>query len=218
MAARKLPPPTRPLPALGRSDVKTLRTGTTLYRIFRAGGEHPTAWNSVRTFGPTSSRFDPHVPPPHEQDRGVLYAAGSVPTALAEAFGQTRLIEPRRADPWLAGFRLVGPLRLLDLSGAWPTRAGASQAISSGPRVMARMWARAVYEDYALDGLWYPSSMSGAQRLRGDPPLHGFSVAIFGRAARALPRRPSLHLPLDHPALADALAVIAERYGYGLLA
>lgn len=171
----------------------------------------------MRTFGPTSARFDPHEPPPHDQTRGVLYAAGSIPTALAEAFGTTRVIELRRDEPWLAGFRLSARLRLLDLSGAWPTRAGASQAISSGRKDVAREWARAVYEEYDVDGVWYPSSMSGLVRAHRDPTLHGYAAALFDRAVRSLPRHPSLHLPLIHPALAGSFGTIADRYGYRLI-
>jgi hypothetical protein len=171
----------------------------------------------MRTFGPTSARFDPHEPPPHDQDRGVLYAAGSIATAIAEAFGPTRLISLSRDAPWLVAFRLETSLRLLDLEGAWPTRAGASQAISSGDKNIAREWARMIYEEYHIDGLWYPSSMSGSVRQSGDPRLHGGAVALFNRAARALPLRPVLHLPLLHPGLTEALATSADRFNYRLL-
>lgn len=215
----KLPPPTRPLPELRRGEVKALRSGSRLYRIYNAGGRHATSWNALRTFGPTAGgRFDPHVPPPRDQDRGVLYAAGSIATAVAEKFGSTRVIELRRDDPWLVAFTLSRPVRLLDLSSAWPTRAGSSQAIASGRKDVTRLWARAIHEDYDVDGVWYPSSMSGTVRAPGDPVWHGLAAAIFERAADALPRHPALHLPLDHPGLAEALAAIAERFGYGLIA
>lgn len=213
----KLPHPRRPLPPLQASDIHTLRAGLRLYRVYRAAGSHPAGWNTMRTFGPTATRFDPHQPPPHAQTRGVLYAAGSVPTALAETFGATRVLERRRDEPWLAGWRLATRLRLLDLSGAWPTRAGASQALNSGRKDIAREWARAVYEEYDVDGVWYPSSMSGLLRLPGDPTLHGYAAALFDRAIGSLPRHPSLHLPLTHPALSGSLGVIAERYGYRLI-
>ena len=213
----KLSRPTRPLVDLRRSDIRTLRTGTALYRVYHAGGRHATAWNRMRDFGPTTSRFDPHLPPPHAQDRSVIYFAGSIPTAVAEVFGSTRLTELGRDNPWLVGVRLAGPVRLLDLAGDWPTRAGTSQAISSGRRDIAREWARAVYEEYAVDGLWYPSSMSGTTRRPGDPSRHGHAVALFDRARPAIPRRPSLHIPLDHPAVLASMAKLAERYGYGLI-
>jgi RES domain-containing protein len=216
-AAAKLPPPSRPLPALRPGDVRTLRTGTTLYRIYRTGGRNPSGWNAFRAFGPTSARFDPQVGPARPQNRHVLYAGGSIPTAVAEYFGTTRVVELTRDRPYLAGFRLERATRLLDMASDWPTRAGASQAISSGPKDVTRLWAQAIFEDYELDGIWYPSSMTGTTRRSGDPPLHGYAAALFTRARTSLPRRPVLNIPLDHPAVVPALAVLAERFGYGFL-
>ena len=212
----KLPHPRQPLVAPRGRDLRTLRSGTVLYRVYRTRGAHPSGWDTFRDFGPTSARFDPHLPAPHSQDRHVLYAAGSIPTAIAEAFGATCVIEPSRDAPFLASFSLSRPLRLLDLASAWPTRAGASQAISSGRKDVAREWARAVFEEYDVDGLWYPPSMSGTTRWTGDPRLHGYAVALFGRARSALPPHPRLNMPLDHPAIVSAVAVIAERYGYAV--
>ena len=170
----------------------------------------------MRIFGPTEARFDPHLPPPSDQARGVLYAAGSLPTALVEAFERTRAIERSRDDPYLVSFALAARIALLDLTGAWPTLVGASQAISSGRKDIARLWAQAVYEEYDVEGMLYPSSMSGRHRRRGDPPLHGLSLALFDRGAGALPGHPLMHLPLSHPGLDAALGDIAERYGYAL--
>ena len=216
-AVAKLPHPSRPLVLLGRGDVRTLRTGTTLYRIYRAGSSFPSGWNTMRDFGPTSARFDPHLLPAHPQNRHVIYAAGSIPTAVAEFFGGTRVVELSRERPFLAGFRLRRATRLLDLASDWPTRAGASQAISSGRKDVAREWARAIFEEYDVDGIGYPSSMAGTTRRSGDPRLHGFAVALFTKGRTALPRRPVLNIPLDHPAIAPAIAKLADRFGYGLL-
>ena len=213
----KLPHPRRPLRSLRARDLKTLRHGTTLFRAYRTRGAHPSGWDTLRDFGPTSARFDPHLPPPHVQDRHVLYAAGSIATAVAEAFGATRVIELSRDGPYLAGFRLTRRIRLLDLASEWPTRAGASQAINSGRKDTARAWARAIFEEYDIDGLWYPSSMSGTARRGGDPPHHGHAVVLFGTGRSALPAHPVLNLALDHPAIGAAVAGIAERFGYGLM-
>jgi hypothetical protein len=213
----KLAFPRRPLVALRDGDRKELRRGTTLYRVHRTRGTHPAGWDTFRDFGPTAARFDPHLPPPGVQDRHVLYAAGSIPTAIAEAFGATRVVELSRDGPYLAGFELVRRLRLLDLASDWPTRAGASQAISSGREDIARAWAQAIFEEYDLDGLWYPSPMSGTARRRGDPAHHGYAVALFSPARGSLPAHPLLNVPLDHPALAPAIARAAERFGYALV-
>lgn len=216
-AGLKLPYPNRPLPSLRAGETRTLRRGTSLYRVYRTRGPHATGWETFRHYGPTSARFDPQPPPPGTGERAVLYAAGSIATALAEAFGSTRVIELSRDGPYLVGFRLARSVRLLDLASDWPTRAGASQAISSGPKEVARAWARAVYEEYPVAGLWYPSSMSGTTPRSGDPRLHGYALALFDPARGALPARPHLNLALDHPALGAALARVAERFGYALL-
>ncbi len=214
----RLPRPHRPLPPLRPEHRHRLARGSLLFRAYRAGGVYPSAWNTFRTYGPTSARFDPHLPPPHEQERGVLYAAGSLPTALVEAFGMTRVIERSRDEPWLVSFALAAPLVLLDLTGAWPTLAGASQAISSGRRDIARLWAQAIYEDYdGIHGILYPSSMSGPRRGRHDPPLHGLSLALFERAAIGLPDHPTMHLQLGHPGLDAMLGQIAAAHGYDLV-
>ena len=194
-----------------------LRRGTTLWRAYRTGGRHPGAWNAIRTYGPTTARFDPQEEPPHDQPRGVMYAAGSIPTAIVEFFGATRTIERNREAPYICGFRLARGLRLLDLSSQWPTRAGASQAISSGQKVIARMWARAIYAELSVDGLFDPSSMTGRRRRGTDPALHGMAVALFDRATSALPAHPSLNMALTHPGLDAALGDIAERFHYGLI-
>ena len=87
-------------------------------------------------------------------------------------------------------------------------RAGASQAIGSGPRPAARRWARAIRTAFpTLDGLAYPSSMNGGRRC----------IAVFDPAADAVPGSPELSLPLSHPGLADPLAVACQALGYRLL-
>ena len=47
--------------------------------------------------------------------------------------GDTRVIDRTAHDPWLVAFELLQPLNLLDLTGVWPTRAGASMALNTGP-------------------------------------------------------------------------------------
>jgi hypothetical protein len=159
-------------------------------------------------FGPLSSRFDPHLPPPHLQDRGILYGAVQGPTCLAEVFQDTRVIDRTAKDPWLAGFALQRPITLLDLSGSWPTRAGASMAINTGPRPRAQRWSRTIYEAHpAAQGLHYPSSMHGNLA----------AVALYERSLPALPPVPVFHRPLRDPALLPVLKRVARDLGYGLV-
>jgi hypothetical protein len=101
----------------------------------------------------------------------------------------------------------VRDVALLDLRGAWPTRAGASQAISSGPRNRARAWSREIYRAYpSVAGLVYPSAMAGASA----------NIALYERAASSVPAHPILHVPLTHPGLDGALNRIADRFNYKL--
>ena len=184
-------------------DRHTLRAGTQIARIYRRGGSHPKSWRQFRFDGPLpGARFDHHLA---GDQRGVLYGARDLTTCVAEVFQGSRLVDRVGADRCLAGFRLTRPVRLLDLTGDWPTRAGASQALASGPRPRAQAWARAIYEAYpSIDGIWYPSSMH-----RGHP-----AVVLFERAQQALPPSPDLDVPLSHPGLLPDLVRAAGSLGY----
>jgi len=138
----------------------------------------------------------------------VLYAAESGPTSIAEVFQQTRTIDRSRAGPWLVSFRFARGVSFLDMTAAWPTRAGASMNIHSGMRARARRWSQVIYEAYPeVEGLLYASSM--------DANLP--AVALYERALTALPATPTFHRALDDPALLGTLKSAASRFGYGLV-
>jgi hypothetical protein len=201
------PPPSAELAKVAPAW-RVLSAGTLLWRLYFRGGGHPTFWNTLRAYGPTQGRFDHHLPPPRVQDRSILYAAAEGAICFAEVFQDTRLIDRTARDPWLAGFVLKGPLRLLDLTGVWPTRAGASMALSIGPRSRSQRWSRAVYEVYPeVVGVYYPSSM-----YRNRP-----CAALYERGAEALPKRPEFHRPLRDPALLPVIRRVAKDIGYGLV-
>ncbi len=201
------PPPVAALAAIP-PDIRALPEGTRLWRIYFQGGEHPVAWNTLRHFGPTNSRFDHLLPPSATQDRGILYAGEDGAVPFAEVFQEDRVIDRRRSSPWLVAFDLAAPVALLDLGGDWPTRAGASAAINSGPRPRARRWSQRIYDAYpAIAGLWYPSSMGGNRP----------AVALYERAAPALPDRPVFHRALSDPALTAIVLRMAGRFGYGIV-
>ena len=182
--------------------------GTALYRIYFRDGSYPVVWSQFRYYGPTSARFDHHVLPPRVQSRGILYAAKHPRTSLAEVFQARRTIDAHRDEPWLVGFRLTADVRLFDLTGLWSTRAGASMAINSGLRATARRWSGAFYEAYPdASGLWYGSSM------HANAPC----VALYERAAGALPARPSFHRALADDILRAFLEASAEALGYRLV-
>ena len=154
-----------------------------------------------------TARFDHHTIPPRLQVRGTLYGALLVPTCFAEVFQETRTIERSRNRPSLVGFELNRPVSLLDLTGTWPTRAGASMAINSGRRDRARAWSSRIYEDYrSIEGVYYPSSLDSNQP----------SVALYERAQDAIPDRPRFHRAVADPALNAAVVGAALLFGYGV--
>jgi hypothetical protein len=131
-------------------------------------------------------------------------------TSLAEVFQETRRINRTRRAPWLAIFLLQRDVNLLDLTGAFPTRVGASMAINSGSRARAREWARQFYDACEpLQGIYYASSMNG-----NEP-----AMALTDRAEKAgcFPAHPDLNRALADDSLLDVLKHSAHRLGYGLL-
>jgi hypothetical protein len=209
----KLPePPTVPAMRGIPPDVETLPAGTRLYRIYFRGGNHPGGWDRFRSFGPLpNARFDHHTEPPGIQEHAILYAAvweGAVATCVAEAFQETRLVDTRLRDPQLAAFSLAEDVPLLSLRGTWPTKAGASAYINSGPRPRCRRGSRAIYEAYSdVSGLLYASSMNANRP----------AVALYERASRALPGVPEFNRPLSDAALLMPLERIASNLGYDLV-
>lgn len=205
----KLPLPPEHLPDLLTRDLRTIEGGTLVWRVYRAAGKHTLPWDQFRLHGPVpTGRFDHHEPSEHDDlERGILYAALDGPAAIAESFQDTRTIDRRRAEPWIVGFALERDVNCLDFTGGWPTRAGASQAISSGRRDHAQAWSRAIYETYDIvEGLVYPSSMVGGS----------LNLALYERSL-ALPGSPRLHMPLTHPGLDAPLRRIANDLGYDLV-
>jgi len=183
---------------------RTLRKGVDLCRVHAVGGPFPSAWGEMRFFGPVEARFDHHLPPPSRQSRGILYAALEERTCFAEAFQKARAINRRKHEPWLVRFRLARNVTLLDMTGTWPTRAGASMAIHSGPRARARKWSRAIYEAYPhVEGLWTCSSMHANQH----------AAALYERALDALPDDPTFHRALADPTLDRMIQQAAKEFG-----
>jgi hypothetical protein len=202
----KLPVPPSPLGV--PADVVTLPRGHVLWRIYFTGGDHPTSWREFRFFGSTASRFDHHDPPPRMQAKGIVYCADEPTTCLAEVFQAARTIDRAGNAPWLVGFELKRSVKLLTLMGRWPTRAGASMAINSGPRIRARLWSQAIYNTHPnVEGLLHASSMHANKA----------SFALYERTQTALPPTPVFHRALADPALLQRLNAAATRLGYRLV-
>jgi hypothetical protein len=191
----------------------TLPAGSALARVYYTSSAHPLEWNQFRSFGPLNFRWDHHLTTvagePREQGRTVYYAAANAVTCLAEVFQATRRIDRVYQAPWLVVFNTLRALSLLDLTGDFATRMGASMEIHSGSRGRARGWARDLYEAFAdAEGLVCASPMHG-----GAP-----AFALNERALRAtlFPPHPEFHRALADDILLDPLKHAAQALGYAL--
>ncbi len=205
----KLPWPPTAEELLARDSVpEIVEQAVPLWRIHFTASSHPAEWNELRHYGPVASgRFDPHPPPTSaHQTEGVAYLAADVSTALAEVFQETRVIATSRDAPWLSGFTPSRSLRLLDLRGQWPLRAGASHTINTGRKDHCRAWARAIRTAWPeLDGLARASAMTST-----------LCVTLFNPADDAFPGRPAFSAPLTHPELLPRLVDAALQIGYDI--
>lgn len=210
-----LPDPPSPdeLRALGllAGETRVVDVDDEWWRVHKTDGDHVLAWNALRSFGPLL-RFDPHhLPQGEDPDRGVWYGASTPDAALAEAFQVDRTIDRGHSRPYLTGLSFIRPLTVLDVAadsrGAWATRSGGTYAISTGHHAVTQSWARAIVDAHPdIDGLRYNSRFAGAPCL-----------ALFLPAADAMPERPKISLPLDHPNLVSRIAGAAKRLGYGVV-
>ena len=195
------------------SAVIELPARTELHRIYFRGGSHATLWNAFRYFGPTNARFDHHEPDKTGgagiREAGVASCAASAMTCIAEVFqGPPRVIQRHRNNPWLVTFELHSAVTLLDLTGKFPLRAGASMKLMSGPKSYAQNWSRDFYEVYTeIEGLYYPSS------LTNEPTI------VLNERARGhvFPPTPSFHRSLSDPVMLTPLRNAARELSYGLI-
>lgn len=129
-------------------------------------------------------------------------------TAIAEYFqddrGTVGPVDRRRHGVAVSAFELAAPVQLLDLGSGWVTRAGGNQAICSGARSRSRAWARAIHGAHpTVSGLYHPSSIWGPGRC----------IALWERAAAAIPAGCTLHRTLADPALDGPVASAALDLG-----
>jgi hypothetical protein len=193
--------------------ISLLPAGSTLARVYYARSRYPQSWDQFRYVGPVNSRWDHHLPDAQgnsqAQARGIYYAAADARTCLAEVFQATRRIDRVFQAPWLVVFETLGDLKLLDLTGDFATRMGASMAIHSGSRGRARGWARDLYAAYPeVQGILYAASMHG-----GMP-----AMALNERALKEplFPAHPLFHRALADDAMLDTLKHAARDLGYAL--
>ncbi|MDR0416560.1 MAG: RES family NAD+ phosphorylase [Propionibacteriaceae bacterium] len=184
-------------------------TPAALWRVHRTLGARVSPWNALRTWGPLPTmRFDPHPAPVGDHPgHGVIYTATDLPTALAETYQGTRLIDTVSFAPQATAWRPVRALRLLDLDGGWALRNGAAHVLPGAPTVICRAWARAIHTTWPdLDGLWAPSTMTGRP-----------NVILWSPAADSFPAAPAFSRPLAHPMVTAVIRQIAPTLGYGVL-
>lgn len=193
--------------------VRALPAGSTLARVYYARGAHPLSWDQFRHFGPVNSRWDHHAAlpdgSPQTQARGIYYAATDAKTCLAEVFQVTRRIDRVFQAPRLVVFETVSTLNLLDLTGEFATRMGASMAIHSGSRSRARGWARDLYEAHPeMQGILYAASMHAGRA----------AIALNERALtrNLFPPHPLFHRALADDVMLDPLKAAAADLGYAL--
>ncbi len=201
-ALARLQPTTMPIPS-----------GTRLARVYYAAGRHPNAWSAFRHYGSVNARWDHHMVnsngDPQTQDRGIYYTAGDAKTCLAEVFQHTRRIDRAFQAPWLVIFETVSPLVVLDLTGDFATRMGASMAVHSGNRERARGWTRDLYDAFAdIQGIQYASSLNGGAA----------ALALNERALKQplFAARPLFHRALADDVMLDPLKHAAQALGYAL--
>jgi hypothetical protein len=190
----------------------TVPTGTGLARVYYTSSGHPLAWNEFRCFGPLHFRWDHHETlggEPCEQARAVYYASTDATTCLAEVFQSTRRIDRVYQAPWIVVFKTQGPLVLLDLTGGFADRLGATMAIHCGSRQQSRSWARDLYAAFpGAHGIRYASAMHG-----GAP---AFALNERSLRAAAFPPHPEFHRALADDLLLDPLKHAAQVLGYAL--
>ena len=200
--------PRTPTTPLVREDEDVREEQPVIWRIHRTRGEHVLGWNVFRTFGPLSSgRYDPHPLPRGDYPGcGVTYAATELRTALAEAFQANRRVNRHEGAPYATSWSPTRPLRLLDLTGDWALRNKAAHSLAFAPRPACRAWSRAIHDQWDdLDGLWAPSTLSGA-------PI----VCLYEAACSSMPVTPGFSRALDHPLIWTIIEHYAAGIGYSI--
>lgn len=197
--------PQRPPQKLTLAEHDVVEVRRPLWRVHTIVGPHALRWNELRHYGPARTmRWDPHPPPPAEHpDYAVSYAALDPVTVFAEVFQLPRaiIVAPDRA---LAGWVPTRALRLLDLTGDWALRNGASASLFAAPKSTTRAWALAICDRWPdLDGLLVPSTMTMK-------PM----VVLFAQAANSFPVRPNFTRTLHDPSARHIIDWSAATLGW----
>lgn len=185
----------RPLP------IRTIASGTIWYRL------HPLAYEERPLY---FGRGREHRFAAPADEYGVLYAGDSPHCAFVETFGRElgiRVVTEAVLRTYcLAEVRVVGDLRLVDLTGARLRRLNADARLPHGDYPLTHRWSRAFWSHpNQPDGLCWHS------RLDDDR----LAFALFDRAKTLV--APSCRGSLMFPKHRTLLANILDTYEFGLL-
>lgn len=190
--------------------------GSGLLRIWFSGSRYPSGPAVFRYYGPTTSRFDHHLPgpggSPTASDRGILYVveqdSNALTTAIAEVFQEDRRINLVPDGPVVSTIKTSRDMTLLDTTGFWATKAGASASLFAGSRADAQGWSRNFYNAYPhVDGIRYRSSMSGGI---------GIAQALYERSEDAFSGSMLHSLSLSDPVIRNQVYDAADSLGYSI--
>ena len=159
---------------------------------------------AFRFFGPHQhGRFDHHPAGPavRHLHHGVLYLAADLPCAVAETYGDARLVAPTPTQR-LAVVALTRVVRLADTRGRAAVELGVpAGALRTRDRPLTQRVARDLYAETSADGILYEGWFTG-----------GTCVALWERARYAVDLVDDR--ALTDPAVAADLLVIADELHY----
>jgi hypothetical protein len=165
---------------------------------------NPKVYNSALFFDKTGNgRFDGK-----EQGYGILYLGENIQTTFIECFGRQHgakgVAETDLRQRILFEIKSTQKLKLVDLWGSGLVKIGADARITSGSYLIARQWAKAIFEHpLKVDGIRYYSRHDNTCLCSG----------LFDRSQKYL-RESNLGNLIDNHG--QELADILNHYDYGL--
>jgi len=194
-----LAPHPEPPPDFGSRPLPVVESNGSWYRL------NPARYSSALFFDRSGKgRFDGA-----EQGYSILYVGADEYAAFIECFGRVHgargVAESALQTRNLVRITSARPLILADLTGSGLVKLGADSRIASSSYLMARKWARAIWEHpSAVDGLRYHSRHDDTRICCG----------LFDRTRLLLREENLSNLVEQHPVL---LAQMLTHYDYGLL-